>query len=104
MSYRFWGAMDGWVSTSKMTYAKDKMKQICIQDVQANFEQVLDDVLRSGEPVKILKEMGNAILVSEEIWRGITETLNLMSIPGVRGSIRSGMREPIAETATGLDW
>ena len=80
------------------------MKQVQLKDVQENFEQIFEDVLMSGEPVKILKEMGNAILVSEEIWCGMTETLNLMSIPGVRGSIRSGMREPIAETATGLDW
>jgi len=87
-----------------MTDAKHSMKQVQLKDVQEIFEQIFDDVLMSGEPVKILKEMGNAILVSEEIWRGMTETLNLMSIPGVRGSIRSGMREPIAETATGLDW
>jgi len=87
-----------------MTDAKHSMKQVQLKDVQENFEQIFEDVLMSGEPVKILKEMGNAILVSEEIWRGMTETLNLMSIPGVRGSIRSGMREPIAETATGLGW
>ena len=87
-----------------MTDATHSMKQVQLKDVQENFEQIFEDVLISGEPVKILKEMGNAILVSEEIWRGMTETLNLMSIPGVRGSIRSGMREPIAETATGLDW
>ena len=87
-----------------MTDAKHSMKQVQLKDVQENFEQIFEDVLMSGEPVKILKEMGNAILVSQEIWRGMTETLNLMSIPGVRESIRSGMREPIAETATGLDW
>lgn len=104
MSYRFWGAMDGWVSTSKMTYAKDKMKQICIQDVQANFEQVLDDVLGSGEPVKILKDPGNSILVFKEISRGMTETLSLVSIPDMRESIRSGMPEHIADTTTDLEW
>jgi len=87
-----------------MTDGMSIMKQVQLEDVQENFEQIFEDVLVSGEPAKILKEMGNAILVSEEIWRGMTETLNLMSIPGVRESIRSGMREPIAETATGLDW
>ena len=87
-----------------MTDARHSMKQVQLKDVQENFEQIFKDVMVSGEPVKILKEMGNAILVSEEIWRGITETLNLLSIPGVRESIRSGMREPIGETATGLDW
>ena len=87
-----------------MTDAWHEIKQLKLEDVEANFEQVLDDVLVSGGPIKIVKDTGNAILVSEEIWRGITETLNLMSIPGVRESIRSGMREPIGETATGLDW
>ena len=87
-----------------MTDNKHNIKQICIQDVQANFEQVLDDVLLSGELVKIMKDTGNAILFSEEIWRGITETLSLVSIPDVRESVRSGMRENIADTATELDW
>ena len=61
-------------------------------------------MLVSGEPVEILKETGNAILVSEEVWRGMIETLNLVSIPGVRETVRSGMREPIANTKTDLDW
>ena len=80
------------------------MKQLKLKDIQENFEQIFEYVLVSGEPVEILKETGNAILVSEEVWRGMTETLNLMSIPGMRGSIRTGMHEPIANTKTGLDW
>ena len=80
------------------------MKQVKLKDIQENFEQVLDDVLVSGEPVEILKETGNAILVSEEVWRGMTETLNLLSIPGVRETVRSGIREPIANTKADLDW
>ena len=87
-----------------MTGVKHHMKQARLEDVQENFEQVLDDVLVSGEPVEILKETGNAILVSEEVWRGMTETLNLMSAPGMRESIRTGMHEPIADTKTGLGW
>ena len=80
------------------------MKQVQLEDVQENFEQIFKDVLVSGEPAKILKETGNAILVSEEIWRRLTETLSLMAIPGMRDSIRSGMRQPLADTATGLVW
>ena len=67
-----------------MTDAWHEIKQLKLEDVEANFEQVLDDVLVSGEPVEILKETGNAILVSEEVWRGMTETLNLMSVPGMQ--------------------
>ena len=58
----------------------------------------------SGEPAKILKEAGNAILVSVEVWCGITATLNLLSVPGMRKSIRSGMRKPVIYTMTLLDW
>ena len=87
-----------------MTDARRSMKQINLKDAEENLEQVLDDVLLCGEPVKILKDTGNAVPVSEGVWRGMTETLNLLSIPGVRVSVRSGMREPITDTATGLDW
>ena len=87
-----------------MTEAWHEMKQLKLEDVEANFEQVLDDVLVSGGPIKIVKDTGNAILVSEEIWRGLTETLSLMAIPGMRDSIRSGMRQPVSDMATGLDW
>ena len=87
-----------------MTDAWHEIKQLKLEDVEANFEQVLDDVLVSGGPIKIVKEAGNAILVSEEVWRGLTETLSLMAIPGMRDSIRSGMRQPVSDTATGLDW
>ena len=87
-----------------MTDALRNMKQIQAKDVQENFEQIFEDVLVSGEPVEILKETGNAILVSEEVWRGMIETLNLLSTPGMRETVRSGMREPIANTKTDLDW
>ena len=87
-----------------MSDARNKIKQVQLQDVQENFERIFEDVLVSGEPVEILKETGNAILVSEEVWRGMTETLNLVSIPGMRESICSGMREPITDTKIGLDW
>ena len=87
-----------------MTDARDNIKQVQLEDVQENFEQIFEDVLVSGEPTRILKDTGNAILVSEEVWRGMTATMNLMSSPGMRESIRSGIRENIADTATDLDW
>ena len=87
-----------------MTDARDNIKQVQLEDVQENFEQIFEDVLVSGGPVKILRDTGNTILVSEEVWRGMTATMNLMSSPGMRESIRSGIRENIADTATDLDW
>ena len=87
-----------------MTNATYDMKQVQMKNAQENFEQIFEDVVVSGGPVKILKDTGNAILVSEEVWRGMIETLNLLSTPGMRESICSGMREPITHTTTALDW
>ena len=66
----------------KMTDAKHNMKQLKLKDAGEYLEQVLDDVSRCGEPVKNMKDTGNAVLVSEGVWRGMTETLNPLSIPG----------------------
>jgi prevent-host-death family protein len=78
--------------------------RISLKEAEANFEQVVNEVLTSGEPVSIKSGAGSAVLVSEKVWRGMTETLNLVSIPGMRGSIRAGMREHTANTTTDLDW
>ena len=87
-----------------MTNALRNMKQVQLNDVQKNFEHIFENVLVSGEPVEILNDTGNAVLVSEEAWRGLTATLNLVSIPGMRETIRSGIRVPITDTKTALDW
>ena len=87
-----------------MTELALNMKRINFKDAKANFGQVFEDVLLRGEPVQIMKDTGNAILASEEVWRGMTETLSLVAIPSLRKSIRSCMRENIADTATELDW
>ena len=59
------------------------MKQVPLKDIQENFVPIFGDVLVSGGLVKILKVSGNAILVSEEVWRGLTETVNLVSKSGM---------------------
>ena len=92
------------MNISSMTDGINNMKQVQVEDAQENFEQIFGGVLVKGASVKILKDTGNAVLVSEEVWRGLAETLNLVSIPGMRDSIRAGMREPIADSAEGLDW
>jgi PHD/YefM family antitoxin component YafN of YafNO toxin-antitoxin module len=86
-----------------MTDGINNIKQVQVEDLQENFEQIFEGVLVSGGPIETLKDTGNAILVSEEVWCGIIETLNLLSTPGMRESICSGMREPITHTTTGLD-
>jgi len=66
--------------------------------------QLLDDVSRSHEPVQITGKRGNAVLVSEEDWRAVQETLYLVSIPGMRESILEGMATPAAELEDEAGW
>ena len=66
--------------------------------------QLLDDVSRSHEPVQITGKRGNAVLVSEEDWRAVQETLYLVSIPGVRESILEGMAAPVDELEDKPGW
>ena len=78
------------------------MKQFSIKDVRVNFEQVLDDGLLSGEPLKVTRVEGDEILVFEELWNGMTEKLNLLSIPGMLDAIQSGMSEILESTTKEL--
>ncbi len=66
--------------------------------------RLLDEVSASHEPVEITGKRGNAVLVSEDDWRAIQETLHLLSIPGMRESIREGIETPVAHLSDTLDW
>lgn len=73
-------------------------------EARKRFYQLLDDVARSHEPVRITGKRGNAVLVSDEDWRAVQETLYLVSIPGMRESILEGMAAPADELEDELDW
>jgi prevent-host-death family protein len=66
--------------------------------------KLLDDVSNSHEPVQITGRRGNAVLVSEDDWRAVQETLHLLSIPGMRESIRDGMATPVEELEDEPGW
>jgi antitoxin YefM len=66
--------------------------------------KLLDEVSDSHEPVQITGKRGNAVLVGEDDWRAVQETLYLVSIPGMRESILEGMATPVDECADELDW
>jgi len=55
-------------------------------------------------PVRIAGKRGAAVLVSEEDWSAIQETLYLLSIPGMRESIRKGLKTPVGKCQTELRW
>jgi prevent-host-death family protein len=65
---------------------------------------LVDDVAESHDPVQIVGKRNSAILISEEDWRAIQETLYLTSIPGMRESITEGMKTPVEECDEAVEW
>jgi PHD/YefM family antitoxin component YafN of YafNO toxin-antitoxin module len=64
----------------------------------------LDEAAASHEPIQITGRRSNAVLIAEEDWRSIQETLYLVSIPGMRESIRKGLKTPLKKCARKLNW
>lgn len=80
------------------------MTAITPSEARANLYRLIDEAATSHQPVLITGKRNNAVLVSEEDWVSIQETLYLLSIPGMRESIIKGMNTPIEECDKELDW
>lgn len=65
---------------------------------------LVDDVATSHDPIQIVGKRNSAVLISEDDWRSIQETLFLTSIPGMRESIKEGLCTPVAECSEELAW
>ena len=79
------------------------MKTINVTNARANLYKLLEETSKSHEPVQITGKRTNGILLSEEDWRSIQETLYLISIPGMRESIIEGMNTPVDECLEEID-
>ena len=73
-------------------------------DARSQLYRLIDEVARSHEPVYITGKRANAVLLSEDDWRSIQETLHLLSVPGMRESIREGLDTPVNKCSEELDW
>ena len=80
------------------------MTTLSATEARANLYRVIDDIAESHEPVLITSKRNNAVLISEQDWAAIQETLHLLSIPGMRESIKEGMQTDIGECDEELDW
>ena len=65
---------------------------------------LIDEVANSHKPLLITGKRSNAVLISEEDWSAIQETLHLTSIPGMAESIKEGLKTPIKNCKKELDW
>ena len=78
---------------------------IPIKEAQQQLQQSIDAMSQSHQPIAIAEQTSNAVLLSESDWASVArETLYLLSVPGMRESIREGMATPIEECARELQW
>jgi len=80
------------------------MQTLSASDARANLYRLLDQAAESHEPIIISGKRNNAVLVSAEDWSAIQETLYLLSVPGMRESIKEGMAEPLEDSIKELNW
>lgn len=80
------------------------MKVLTATEARAGLYCLIDDAAQSHEPVQITRKRASAILISEEDWRAIQETLYLLSVPGMRNSILKEMKVPLSSCSKKLNW
>ncbi len=73
-------------------------------EARANLYRLIDETAESHEPIAITGKRANAVLVSESDWNAMQETLYLLSIKGMRESIKEGMAQAPEALAKELDW
>ena len=85
-------------------WGKKEMKTLPVSKARALLYKLLNLAADSHEPIQITGKHANAILIAEEDWKAINETLYLLSIPGMRESIRKGLKTPVEKCDSELKW
>ena len=80
------------------------MKLVQAAEAQTSLSVLITETATSHEPIYIAGEHEHAVLIGEEDWRAIQETLYLAGIPGMRQSILRGLKTPVEKCDKGLDW
>ena len=80
------------------------MNVVNVTEARAKLYNLIDETASTHEPIVITGKRNNAILVSEEDWNALSETLYLLSVPKMRESIKEGLAESLADCSTELNW
>ena len=80
------------------------MTTITATKARSRLYTLIDDTAKSHEPIQITGKRNNGVLISEDDWRSIQETLYLSSIPGMKESIIRGLKTPVRKCSRELRW
>ena len=75
-----------------------------VTEARSKLYSLIDEATDTHRPVVITGKRGNAVLVSEDDWNAISETLYLLSVPGMRESIKEGLNQDLSASVKELDW
>ena len=80
------------------------MHTLTASEARANLYRLIDETAQSHQPIVISGKRSSAVLLSAEDWSAIQETLHLLSVPGMRESIKESMAEPLSKSGKTLKW
>jgi len=80
------------------------MKSLNATQARKEIYNLIDQVNLDHQPIQINGKRGSAVLISEEDWSAIYETLHLVSIKGMRESIKDGLKTSLEDCSDSLDW
>ncbi len=80
------------------------MTTITATNARNKLYNLIDEANSSHIPIQITGKRGNAVLVSEDDWKAISETMYLSAIPGMVNSIKKGMKEKIEDCSETIEW
>jgi len=80
------------------------MTSLTASKARTQLYRLLDYAAHAHDPVQITGKRSNAILISEEDWNAIQETLYLLSVPGMREKLHRGLKTPLKKCSPKLNW
>jgi antitoxin YefM len=80
------------------------MATLSVTEARTKLYRLIDQASSSHEPIVITGKRCNAVLIGEDDWRSIQETMYLLNIPGMRESICEGLATPIEDCKEEIDW
>ncbi len=79
-------------------------KVMTVSQARANIYKIMDETAQTHQPIMITGKRNNVVMLSEEDWNAIEETLYLNSIPGMASSIKEAMDAPNSEFSEDIEW
>lgn len=68
-----------------------------ITNFRKNVFSMLEQTVRYNQTLNVSTKDGNAVILSEDDYRSLMETVSLLSIPGMRDKLIEGRETPLAD-------